>query len=46
MLVLLLVDFGNLTNAGQNWTTSTDFLTNVGVSDIAIHPKIRILYLL
>jgi len=26
------------TNAGQTWSTSTDFLTNLGVSDIAIHP--------
>ena len=25
-------------NAGQTWTTSTDFLTNLGVSDIAVHP--------
>ena len=25
-------------NGGQTWTTSTDFLTNLGVSDIAIHP--------
>jgi len=25
-------------NSGQTWTTSTDFLTNLGVSDIAIHP--------
>ena len=26
-------------NSGQTWTTSTDFLTNLGVSDIAIHPS-------
>ena len=26
-------------NGGQTWTTSTDFLTNLGVSDIAIHPQ-------
>ena len=25
-------------NAGQTWSTSTDFLSNLGVSDIAIHP--------
>ena len=25
-------------NGGQTWTTSTDFLTNLGVSDIAVHP--------
>ncbi|MBC8266378.1 MAG: PKD domain-containing protein [Flavobacteriales bacterium] len=26
-------------NGGQTWSTSTDFLTNLGVSDIAIHPN-------
>ena len=26
-------------NAGQTWTTTTDFLTNLGVSDIAVNPS-------
>ena len=26
-------------NGGQTWITSTDFLTNLGVSDIAINPS-------
>ena len=26
-------------NGGQTWQTSTDFLANLGVSDIAIHPS-------
>ena len=26
-------------NGGQTWLTSTDFLTNLGVSDIAINPN-------
>lgn len=26
------------TDGGQNWTTNTDKLTNLGISDIAIHP--------
>ncbi|MGY8987704.1 MAG: WD40/YVTN/BNR-like repeat-containing protein, partial [Flavobacteriales bacterium] len=26
-------------NGGQTWTTTTDFLTNLGVSDIAINPS-------
>jgi len=30
--------FWKSVNGGQTWTTSTDFLTNLGVSDIAIHP--------
>ena len=30
--------FWKSTNHGQNWTTTTDFLTNLGVSDIAINP--------
>ena len=38
MLVHLLEDFGNL-NGGQTWVTTTDFLTNLGVSDIAINPN-------
>ena len=31
--------FWKSTNAGQTWLTSTDFLTNLGVSDIAINPN-------
>ena len=31
--------FWKTTNSGQTWLTSTDFLTNLGVSDIAIHPS-------
>ena len=31
--------FWKSTNAGQTWSTSTDFLNNLGVSDIAIHPS-------
>lgn len=30
--------FWKSVNGGQTWQTSTDFLTNLGVSDIAIHP--------
>ena len=38
MLVLLQVVFGNQ-QMWANMVTSTDFLTNLGVSDIAIHPS-------
>ena len=31
--------FWKSTDNGQNWTTTTDFLTNLGVSDIAINPN-------
>jgi len=31
--------FWKSVNAGQTWQTSTDFLTNLGVSDIAINPS-------
>ena len=30
--------FWKSVNGGQTWETSTDFLANLGVSDIAIHP--------
>ena len=30
--------FWKSVNGGQTWQTSTDFLANLGVSDIAIHP--------
>jgi hypothetical protein len=30
--------FWKSVDSGQSWLTSTDFLTNIGVSDIAIHP--------
>jgi PKD repeat protein len=31
--------FWKSNNGGQTWTTTTDFLTNLGVSDIAINPS-------
>ncbi len=31
--------FWKSVNGGQTWTTTTDFLTNLGVSDIAINPS-------
>ncbi len=31
--------FWKTINGGQTWTTTTDFLTNLGVSDIAINPN-------
>jgi len=31
--------FWKSVNGGQTWQTSTDFLANLGVSDIAIHPS-------
>ena len=31
--------FWKSSNGGQTWSTSSDFLNNLGVSDIAIHPQ-------
>ena len=31
--------FWKSNNGGQTWTTTTDFLTNLGVSDIAVNPN-------
>ena len=31
--------FWKSVDSGQNWTTTTDFLTNLGVSDIAVNPN-------
>ena len=33
-------------DGGQNWTSNTDLLPNLGVSDIAIDPQIQILCIL
>ena len=38
--------FWKSVNGGQTWQTSTDFLANLGVSDIAIHPTILIQFML
>ena len=38
MLAHLQGVFGRSTDSGQNWQQATDFLTNLGVSDIAVHP--------